>query len=145
MTSTISQNSVSGYQIEVTSKRVRQAFQQELRAAKIGVTVDQWVLLQALDKREGLSQLELAQAVFKDQPSVTRIIDLMVEKGLLTRNPDELDRRKFLIFLTQSGKQKIMLIKPLVQEFRIRTFEGIPRTELIQFSSTLNKIFKNIQ
>ncbi len=145
MTTSAIQNSVSGYQIEVTSKRVRQAFQHRLTDAKINVTVDQWVLLQALDHKEGISQLELAKAVYKDQPSVTRILDLLVQKKMITRNPDPSDRRKFLIVLTKDGKAIISKIKPLVYTFRKQTFAGINPKALNQFQETLNTIFNNLQ
>jgi len=145
MTRSVVQNSVSGYQIEVTSKKVRQAFQHRLTDAKIKVTVDQWVLLQALDRKDGISQLELAKAVFKDQPSVTRIIDLLVQKKLITRNPDSTDRRKFSIVLTKEGKSVVAKIKPLVLDFRKQVFAGIPSQELDQFQRTLSTIFNNLQ
>ena len=145
MSTSTMQNSISGYQIEVTSKRVRQAFQHRLTDNKVNVTVDQWVLLQALDHKEGVSQLELAKAVFKDQPSVTRILDLLVQKKMITRNPDPSDRRKFLIVLTKTGKSTVSKIKPLVFDFRSKTFAGINATDLKQFQQTLETIFNNLQ
>ncbi len=76
---TATHHSISGYQIELTAKLMRQRFKRSLHKAKAGVTIDQWVLLQQLSLGDGISQLELATAVYKDAPTVTRIIDLLVE------------------------------------------------------------------
>jgi len=136
--------SVSGHQIEVTAKKVRKSFKQELRQAKLGITVEQWIILQALENKGGLSQLEISQAVYKDQPSVTRIIDKLVKKELITRNDDEQDRRKFRIFLTTKGEAMVRKILPLVDVFRQKAFGGIDQSQLDQFQHTLQLISKNL-
>ena len=67
----------SGFILERTAKRMKQHIQQQLAAAAADITVDQWILMQELEKTPGVSQLELARATFKDAPTVTRIIDLL--------------------------------------------------------------------
>lgn len=136
--------SVSGYQIEVTAKRVRQRFKRILRNAETGITIDQWVLLQELSRNDGSSQLHLAQAVYKDPPTVTRIIDLLVDRDLVSRKMDKNDRRRFSIYLTAAGKQKIKAITPLVDTFRKEAFQGISKTKLSAFKDTLDTIFRNL-
>jgi len=138
-------NSLSGYQIEVTAKLMRQRFKRALRQANVGVTIDQWVLLNQLAKQDGISQLELARAVYKDPPTVTRIIDLLVDGNYIRRGADSNDRRKFLIHLSAKGKKTVGKIIPLVQEFRSEVFAGVSKSSLQQFQSTLDTIFKNLQ
>jgi len=83
--------SISGYQIELTAKLMRQRFKRALRKAQSDVTIDQWVVLRQLAERDGSSQLELARAVYKDPPTLTRIIDLLEERGYIRRGPDQQD------------------------------------------------------
>ena len=136
--------SVSGHQIEVTAKRVRKTFQHQLSHANLGVTVEQWIILQALANKGGQSQLELSKAVYKDQPSVTRILDKLVKKELITRNADDQDRRKFRIFLTAKGEDMVKKILPLVDVFREKAFGGIDKKQLAQFQKTLEIIAQNL-
>ncbi|NNE28376.1 MAG: MarR family transcriptional regulator [Saprospiraceae bacterium] len=138
-------NTVSGYKIEVASKLMRQTFKRMLRERNSGITIDQWVLLQQLGEKDGISQWELANAVYKDAPTVTRIIDLLVEAGLVLRATDQDDRRKFLIRLTQAGKKKIREVEPLVQEFRSLLFNGMNKKQLKDFQVALDLMLKNLQ
>ena len=56
---------ISGFVIERTQRRMKQNFQRLLKEAETDITVDQWVLLQELNKENSISQLELAQRAYK--------------------------------------------------------------------------------
>lgn len=136
---------ISGFILERTAKRMKQFFQQRLAAVDADITIDQWVLLQELDKQDGQSQLDLAKATFKDAPTVTRIIDLLCKKGLTRRVADPGDRRRFRIELTEAGRQKIREVLPLVKTFRQEAWQGLTEKEVDQLVATLNKLFDNLQ
>ena len=55
-TSHDSNTEISGFIIERIAKRMKQAFQHMLKEANTGITVDQWIVLQALDKEDRISQ-----------------------------------------------------------------------------------------
>ena len=135
---------ISGFILERTAKRMKQFFQQKLMQADADITVDQWVILQELDREEGLSQLEIGQATFKDAPTITRIIDLLCKKGLTRRTPDPKDRRRFRIKLTPEGQQRIREVLPTVKSFRREAWQGLREREVDQLVRTLNKIFENL-
>ena len=84
---------IPGFIIERTAKRMKQFYQKMLKGANTGVTVDQWIILQTIHKDNGLSQFDIANLTFKDAPTVTRIIDLLVGKELIERIADPDDRR----------------------------------------------------
>ncbi len=136
---------ISGFILERTAKRMKQFFQQRLAAVDADITIDQWVLLQELDRQDGQSQLDLAKATFKDAPTVTRIIDLLCKKELTHRVPDPEDRRRFRIELTGAGRQKIREVLPLVKTFRQEAWQGLSEDEVDQLVATLNKLFDNLQ
>ncbi|MDX1667221.1 MAG: MarR family transcriptional regulator [Saprospiraceae bacterium] len=123
---------------------MKQFFQQKLMQTNADITVDQWVVLQELDREEGLSQLEIGQATFKDAPTITRIIDLLCKKGLTRRTPDPEDRRRFRIKLTPEGQQRIREVLPTVKSFRREAWQGLREREVDQLVRTLNKIFENL-
>jgi len=136
---------ISGFMLERTTKLMKRHFQQKLAAAGVGVTVDQWVVLQELDRKNGLSQLEIARLTFKDAPTVTRIIDLLCEKQLTRREPDERDRRRFKIVLTEQGKAKIQKVLPIAREMRSTAWHGLTDDDMDQLVQTLNTIFENLE
>ena len=135
---------ILGFVVERTSKRMKQSFQRLLKGANAGITTDQWVILQLLAQEDGISQLEIAKQTFKDAPTVTRIIDLLVNKGLLIRQADKTDRRRFNIHLTAEGHAKIEEVLPIAIEFRARAWEGFTDEDKSQLSTYLNRVFKNL-
>ena len=143
--SKITKSDVPGFILERTAKRMKQACAQALREANIDMTVDQWVILQELDKEDGLNQNELAERSFKHAPTVTRIVDNLTEKGLLERQPDPEDRRRYSICLTDSGKLEIKRILPIIKDFRERCWEGMSEDDLKKMMKLLNQIFDNLK
>ncbi len=137
-------SATSGFLLERTAKRMKQAFQRELQAAGADITVDQWVVLQELDREDGQPQLAIAQAVFKDAATLTRIIDLLCQKELTRRVVDPEDRRRFRVELTEGGRAKIAEIKPLVRAFRRRAWQGLDNEQMDRLVDALNRIFDNL-
>ncbi|MCB9284796.1 MAG: MarR family transcriptional regulator [Lewinellaceae bacterium] len=142
---TSKQSAVSGFVIERTAKRMKQACQQYLTQAGIDLTVDQWVLLQELHKLDGQGQNDLARKTFKDAPTVTRIIDLLCKKGLTERQVAPEDRRKFNITLTKAGKSLVREALPVIQEFRLQAYQNLSDTEIDILTGILDRIFENLQ
>lgn len=135
---------VSGFVLERTAKRIKQYFQQQLAAADTGVTIDQWVVLQVLDKQDGASQLDIAKATFKDAPTITRIIDLLCKKELTYRSSDPKDRRRFQIFLTPAGKEKIAEVLPIIKAARDAAWAGLSDESIGQMVKVLDAVFDNL-
>jgi DNA-binding MarR family transcriptional regulator len=136
---------ISGFILERTAKRMKQAFQQELLQANQHITVDQWVVLQELASEDKQTQQAIAEAIFKDPPTLTRIIDRLCEKGLIRRELDSRDRRRFRIGLTDAGRDKIEAVKPLLVQFRKKAWAGLSEQEIRQLVSSLNKVFENLK
>src|SRR5688572_7746146 len=87
--------------LDRTARRVKQYAQQRFKELKLNVTVDQWLVLKHLYENEKMKQNELAEILFKDNPTLTRIIDLLSDKGLVVRNLHPEDRRSFHVALTK--------------------------------------------
>lgn len=138
------QSELPGFILERTAKRMKQFFQQQLAAAEAGITIDQWVILQLLGQQEGLSQLDIARATFKDAPTVTRIIDLLCRKGLARRVPDPVDRRRFNIQLTEEGRKKTEAVMPVIRTARRQAWQGLTDEDIARLTDILNTVFDNL-
>src|ERR1700746_446240 len=77
------------------------------RAKSRGTTRAQWIVLFRLREQEGLSQVDLADVLELQPISLVRLLDRLVEHGLLERRHDPKDRRANRLFLTASGKQLV--------------------------------------
>ena len=83
-----------GAYLDRTLKLIRQSYLQTFKEMGGDLTTEQWVLLDELHQNDGISQNELATLSFKNAPTVSRIIDLMCQKGLSERQRIDHDRRR---------------------------------------------------
>jgi len=134
-----------GFVLERASKRMKQYFQEQLQQAGCGITIDQWVVLQELNKPDSLSQLEIAQATYKDAPTVTRIMDLLCGKKLTRRVTDPKDRRRFRVELTKAGREKIEEALPIIRKAREKAWQGFDEPKLEKLMDMLNEVFENLK
>ena len=107
------------------------------------ITVDQCLVLIILNKDEKISQNELANLIFKDNASITRMIELMVKKEYLNRTIHKDDRRKFNLEITEKGKKTIELIKPIAEINRETALKDLSLEEINLLDKILNKIISN--
>jgi DNA-binding MarR family transcriptional regulator len=79
-----------------------------------------------LRKREGLSQVDLADVLELQPISLVRLLDRLVDHGLLERRPDPRDRRANRLFLTKAGRQLVDDLDSLRDSIAADVLQGIP-------------------
>ncbi|MHA7663515.1 MarR family winged helix-turn-helix transcriptional regulator [Mycolicibacterium sp. HS_4_1] len=68
-----------------------------------GLTVRQWHVLAALEGGVGKPMTALAEVTLLPGPSLTRLVDGMVDDNLVLRKADVVDRRRVLVYQTRRG------------------------------------------
>jgi len=131
------------YLIEQAIKEYRKVSQKNIKKVVKDITIDQCIILIILNKDEKIPQNELANLVFKDNASITRMIELMVKKDYLNRTIHKEDRRKFNLEITEKGKKTIDLLSPIIQINRKTALNGLSLEEIDLLDKTLNKIITN--
>lgn len=108
-----------------TSWRIKDELRRAFLAEGYDVTPDQFAVLIRLWEGDGLIQTELSEKTLKAKSNLTRILDSMEKKGLVSRRINKDDRRSFSVYLTPKGKDI--------------------KNELVSTAITMNnKIFRNI-
>ncbi|RKT67206.1 MarR family transcriptional regulator [Saccharothrix variisporea] len=77
-----------------------------------GCTVDQWRVLRALAAEER-SMGELAAALEIPHPTLTRVVDALVDSALLYRTQSEEDRRRVSVHVSPLGRTKLNRLESL--------------------------------
>ncbi len=72
------------YSIEKAIKVYRKFAQQHYAEIIDDITVDQALILQFLSRGENLSQKELAGLLFKEDASITRMVESLVKKKIFS-------------------------------------------------------------
>lgn len=131
------------YTLDKSIKSYRQFAQRKMLGAGFELTIDQWLVLKAILDNPERNQQEIAEAAFKDFASVTRIIELLVKKGFLTRaiHPD--DRRRFLLTPTAKAERELTGMRPVTEQNRNTALEGISKEQLAELHQYLTRIIDN--
>ena len=69
----------------------------------LGLSADGCLILLLLKDISGRSNTELAAALALNLATATKIIDRLVSDNLVHRKPDQVDRRRIQIYLTEDG------------------------------------------
>lgn len=79
-----------------------------------GLTVDQWRVLHLLADGQGHPMSEIATTIVVPGPTLTKLIDKLVESATVYRLVDARDRRRVLAFLSDSGRDLHARLLPAV-------------------------------
>jgi DNA-binding MarR family transcriptional regulator len=109
------------------------------------LTVEQMHLLKNMSVETGITQKDLGEIVNKTPANLTRILDRLEKKSLITRKPDAKDRRVYLVYLTDKGSDLMQEVHRTFQRFSERMLHGISDEMQRQVQTCLNKIVENIQ
>lgn len=95
--------------------RAREMMLRELRPmmAQAGVSEPQWRILRVLTERDSCSVQALAEAACLQTTSVSRILQSMVERGLVLRVQDTTNRRRQIVTVTEEGRAIITSFAPM--------------------------------
>lgn len=136
-------NSIIFYNIDKAIRSYRNYAQRQLKANGFNITIDQWLIIKAILENPGITQNEIGDLVFKDNASVTRIIELLVKSEYIIRNPNPDDRRKTNLEVTEPGKKIIEKVQHLVVGNRKTALKNVSKEELEIMNNALLKISKN--
>ncbi len=125
-------------------RRAREYSKSEFAKQGFDISIDQWVILKRIWEEQGISQVDLANATYKDPASVTRILDILEKKGFSERRVDENSRRAYKIFLTTQGVLLFDKMLPLVQAIRAKGIENLNEEEIQITKSVLRKMYSNL-
>jgi MarR family transcriptional regulator for hemolysin len=117
----------------------------ENRAKTRGTTRAQWIVLFRLREQEGLSQVDLADVLELQPISLVRLLDRLVEHGLLERRTDPRDRRANRLFLTRAGRQLVDNLDSLRDSIATNVLQDVSDASIQTTLDTLRDIKERIK
>jgi DNA-binding MarR family transcriptional regulator len=131
-----------GFLVNRAAWRMKDALGRELRPYDL--TPEQWAVLNRLWEDDGLSQTELAERTYKDQPNTGRILAKLQRKELVLRRPDPADRRAVQVFLTDRGRALRPRLVPLGEGVNRRASQGLSDAEVATLAELLGRVHDNL-
>lgn len=131
-----------GYWITVTSFGYQRVLEAEL--AEFGITFRQFQVLGWLKFDGELSQVELAERMTIEPPTLVRILDRMETAGWICRSNDPLDRRRKLISVQPEAEPAWSQVVRVLKRVRKRATRDMDDVEVEQLQNLLQRVQANL-
>jgi len=136
---------VCGESVASLIKHAMHAFHRTIdgKVAGLGLTSMQWAPLVLLASGKATTAAELSRCNGVDTSTMTRMLDRLESKGLVTRKRNSTDRRVFDIQLTEEGRRFAEKIPHLIAEGLNQHLKGFSREEFDTLESLLSRFIGN--
>jgi DNA-binding MarR family transcriptional regulator len=128
----------AGFWLRFVSNHVSHAFARKLEAS--GVTVAEWVVLREMYGKEKLAPSAVAAETGLTRGAISKLVDRLLAKNLLTREEDGDDRRYQVIALTERGRQLVPKLAAKADENDAEFFSSLSKGEREALVATLKKL-----
>jgi MarR family transcriptional regulator, transcriptional regulator for hemolysin len=115
------------------------------RAREHGMTRAQWGVLARLERQEGMTQAEMAEALEVQPITLLRLVDRLCEQDLLVRRPHPRDRRANRLYLTDKGRATLARLAPLGREVTGDILASMHEKDVAELLRTLLLVRSNIR
>lgn len=115
----------------------------DARMAAHGLTDAQWKPLWLLDSGRCATPIELAREMDIDAGAVTRMLDRLEAKGLVSRNRSDTDRRVVQLALTETGRAAAAQVPQVLAEVNNDMLRGFSAQEHQQLRHYLERLMAN--
>jgi DNA-binding MarR family transcriptional regulator len=107
-----------------------------------GLTAAQYNVLRILRGagEHGACSREIASRLITAEPDITRLLDRMEKRGLISRLRDAKDRRFVTTRITPAGLETLAALDAPVAELHRRQFERLSGAELAQLTAVVEKL-----
>lgn len=105
-----------------------------------GPNLEQWRVLDLLSDGNGHPMTEIAGHAMVPAPTLTKIVDRLIASALVYRRPDEIDRRRVLVFLSDHGREVHDRLAPEVTRAETEFTEELGGSEYEHLMELLKRL-----
>ena len=109
-----------------------------------GLTIPQMRVLFSAARRGGARPGFIAERARMAPPNVTSVVDRLVERGLVRREPDPEDGRATIVLLTEEGKRLVRAIAAAAGERLQSALDGLQPDELESLETGLRALVREM-
>jgi len=108
--------------------------------AGLGLTTVQYAALNMIERKPGIDQVTLSKMVAFDKTTLVKVLNRLVEKGLVARKQSDTDRRRYELAITSEGADIIRKIIPMIDRSEQRILAPLDledRRKFLELASRL--------
>lgn len=127
-----------GFLLADVTRQMRRAFAKRFEGSFL--TMAQARVLVYVSRQEGIRQIELAELLDVQPITLTRLIDQLVDGGVLERRPDPRDRRAYQLYLLPQAKAHLDYIEQVTSAIREEALDGLTERQVTDLMAMLQKM-----
>jgi MarR family transcriptional regulator for hemolysin len=131
-----------GLKLSRVARIVGRAFDDALTEA--GGSLPAWLVLLNLKTRRTANQRELARAIGVREPTLTKQLHDLEERGLIRRQRHPENRRVHVVELTQAGEEAFLELRDAAVAFDRRLRAGLTQEDTGQLADLLDRLVQNV-
>ena len=115
-----------------------------MKSHGINLSKEQFIVLKHLDEKDGRIQNDLAFITNRSKTALTRLIQTMEKKGLVSRSVSEKDMRINHVYLTEFGRETWEKSYPFFLKIIEELQMGLSKEDIIKAQKVMKQIQSNI-
>jgi DNA-binding MarR family transcriptional regulator len=131
------------YLLNRAGARIAASFSDEVRP--LGATLQMWRVLAALRERDGRRMGDLSETTSIEVSTLTRLVDAMEQKGLVSRRRDAGDARVVALHVTPVGRRLTQRITPIAERYERVALAGFAAAEADGLKAALRRLYANME
>ena len=135
-------DSTFAYLMQDVTRHLRTHF--DRRATALALTRAQWRAMKTIRRSEGISQVELADALDMEPIPVGRVIDRLQKTGYIERRADPGDRRRWRLYLTPKAHAVVDEMEVIAGGLRDDALRGVTRADYDTLLRVLAQLKQNL-
>ncbi len=130
------------YLLNRAGARIATAFSEEVRP--LGASLQTWRVLAALHERDGRRMGDLSETTSIEVSTLTRLVDNMESKGLVSRRRDATDARAVTLHATLAGRRLTRRLLPIAERYEAVSLRGFEAREAEALKAALRRLYANM-
>jgi MarR family transcriptional repressor of emrRAB len=130
--------------LHIVSAGMEAAEEAWLKAHQLGLSEFRTLIMLYSSPGQQAHPSDLCQWATLKPTNMTRIVDALLQRGLVTRRPSDKDRRCIILEVTPDGARLIRKLLPMLHPNVTAMLQGFSRAEHRQMGILLQKLIDNI-
>lgn len=135
------------YSVDMIIRNLKTELKHRIDKLDLGITGEQFVVLDTVSYYENMYPQKLSEILQKDKSNTNRMIKVLVDKGLLTKEVGKNNNRLvYILKVTDTGKKLVDENMPVIKKYLTEIFESISDEEIellhtmsVKFEKALTK------
>ncbi|WP_028022391.1 MarR family winged helix-turn-helix transcriptional regulator [Enterovibrio calviensis] len=117
---------------------------ESIEELELGIAPMNVRVLKIIRVKKNITAIDIAHLLNRDKAQVTRLLNALIEQGLIQKEPNPEDKRSQCLRLTNSGEQILKQIAGIDASVFKQLSEGVSEEEWEAFTRIADKMTRNL-